>query len=301
MKSTAIVTMSDANYFNLLMELIDSILRFNESKDISICVLDVGLKDQQINILNKKVYKILKVKWDIEVPSFKVLGNEALKSQISGAFLPKHFPGFNKYLWIDADAWVNSWEAIDLYIKGSDNNKLAVSTSADRSSGRVLRADWFFRNYAKIKSQNYKHAKSSGFSETIARTIGLMPHLNLGVFCLNQHAPHWEVWQKNLKKALKHGKIYGSGQVAMNIAIYYNNLPAEFLPTYCNWIYMDNIKFDLKKNTFVEPYLPNHEIGIMHLAGKNMNYVRFNKEYLSEISTLDGQKIKKSLRFRNFD
>ena len=59
--------------------------------------------------------------------------------------------------------------------------------------------------------------------------------------------------------------------------------------------------FDLKKNTFVEPYLPNHEIGIMHLAGKNMNYVRFNKEYLSEISTLDGQKIKKSLRFRNFD
>ena len=188
-----------------------------------------------------------------------------------------------------------------MYIKGSDNNKLAVSTSADRSSGRVLRADWFFGNYAKIKSQNYKHAKSSGFSEIIARTIGLMPHLNLGVFCLNQHAPHWEVWQKNLKKALKHGKIFGSGQVAMNIAIYYNNLPAEFLPTYCNWIYMDNIKFDLKKNTFVEPYLPNHKIGIMHLAGKNMNYVRFNKEYLNEISTLDGQKIKKSLRFRNFD
>ena len=41
MKSTAIVTLSDANYFNLLMELVDSILRFNESKDISICVLDI--------------------------------------------------------------------------------------------------------------------------------------------------------------------------------------------------------------------------------------------------------------------
>ena len=54
MKSTAIVTMSDAKYFNLLMELIDSILRFNESKDISICVLDVGLKDQQINILSSQ-------------------------------------------------------------------------------------------------------------------------------------------------------------------------------------------------------------------------------------------------------
>ena len=87
----------------------------------------------------------------------------------------------------------------------------------------------------------------------------------------------------------------------MNITVYCDNLPVEILPTYCNWILLDHLKFDLKKNTFVEPYLPNHKIGIMHLAGKNMNYVRFNKEYLSEISTLDGQKIKKSLRFRNFD
>ena len=114
MKPTAIVAMSDANYFDLLTELIDSILRFKESKDISICVLDAGLNDTQIDILKKKVYKISKAKWDIEVPSYKVLGKEWLKSQVSRAFLPKYFPGFNKYLWIDADAWVNSWEAIDL-------------------------------------------------------------------------------------------------------------------------------------------------------------------------------------------
>ena len=83
------------------------------------------------------------------------------------SFLPKYFPGFKKYIWIDADAWVNSWYAIELYLKGCENKKLAISTSADRSYGRVLRAEWLFGGYAKIKSQNYKHAKSSGFSEKI--------------------------------------------------------------------------------------------------------------------------------------
>ena len=46
------------------------------------------------------------------------------------------------------------------------NNKLSIATSADRAYGRVLRAEWILGSFAKIKSQNYKHAKSSGFSKT---------------------------------------------------------------------------------------------------------------------------------------
>ena len=86
---------------------------------------------------------------------------------------------------------MNSWYAIELYLKGCENKKLAISTSADRSYGRVLRAEWLFGGYAKIKSQNYKHAKSSGFSEKIAREVALKPHLNIGVFSLEKDAPHW--------------------------------------------------------------------------------------------------------------
>ena len=65
-----------------------------------------------------------------------------------------------------------------------------------------------------------------------ARNVALMPHLNIGVFCLNFDAPHWEVWQKNLKKALNSGKIFGSEQVAMNVTIYVDNLEIEILPAY---------------------------------------------------------------------
>ena len=299
MKENVIISLADSNYFELVNELVDSIKSFDQSKEIAICIMDAGLQKDQIKILEKKVDQIKKAEWDIKVSDNKVKGREWLKSQVSRAFLPKYFPDYKKYLWIDADAWVNSWYAIELYLKGCENKKLAIATSADRSYGRVLRAEWVFGSFARIKSQNYKHAKSSGFSEKIARQVALKPHLNIGVFSLEREAPHWNVWQKNLKKALSSGRIWGSEQISMNITIYSDNLDVEILPAYCNWTLIDAIKFDKKNNTFVEPYLPNHEIGIIHFAGKNNDQIRNNKNFLSKIETLDGDIIDKNLRFRN--
>jgi len=299
MKENAIISLSDSNYFELLNEQIDSIKRFEQSKEISICIMDAGLTEDQKGILEKKVDKIVKAQWDIEVPDSKVKGKEWLKSQVSRAFLPNYFPGYKKYIWIDADAWVNSWYSIELYLKGCENKKLAIATSADRSYGRVLRAEWIFGSLAKIKSQNYKHAKSSGFSEKIAREVALKPHLNIGVFSLQADAPHWKMWQKNLEKALSSGKIWGSEQIAMNITIYSDNLDVEILPAFCNWTLIEALRYDKKQNTFVEPYLPNHEIGIVHLAGKNNDMIRNNKNFISKVKTLDGDIIDKILRFEN--
>ena len=45
--------------------------------------------------------------------------------------------------------------------------------------------------------------------------------------------------------------------------------------------------------------MPNHEIGIIHLAGKNNDNIRNDKNYISKIKTLDGDIIEKSLRFEN--
>ena len=299
MKKNVIISLADSNYFLLLDELIDSIKRFKESQEIAICILDAGLEDKQKEILKKKVDSIESADWDIKVPEAKVKGKEWLKSQVSRAFLPKYFPGYEKYIWIDADAWVNSWYPIKLLLKGCENNKLSIVSSADRAYGRVLRAEWVFRSFARIKSQNYKHAKSSGFSETIARQVALKPHLNIGVFALQANSPHWEIWQKNLKKALSSGKVWGSEQIAMNITIYSDGLDVEILPAYCNWTLIEALKFDKIRNTLVEPYLPNHEIGIVHFAGKNNDQIRNDKNFVSKIETLDGDIIDKKLRFSN--
>jgi len=299
MKKNVIISLADSNYFELLEELVDSIKSFKESENTAICILDAGLSDEQKKILFTKVDQIKSADWDIEVPGYKVKGKEWLKSQVSRAFLPKYFPNYEKYLWIDADAWVNSWEAVDLFLRGCENNKLSIATSADRAYGRVLRAEWVFGGFARIKSQNYKHAKSSGFSEKIARQVALKPHLNIGVFALELNAPHWNVWQKNLKHALNSGKIWGSEQIAMNVTIYNDELDVEILPAYCNWTLIEALKFDKERNTLVEPYLPNHKIGIVHFAGKNNDQIRKNKNYISKVKTINGDLIDLKLRYNS--
>ena len=110
-----------------------------------------------------------------------------------------------------------------------------------------------------------------------------------------------EYLAKNLKKTLAKGKIFGSEGLAINIAVYHDNVEVEFLPLRCNWITSHLLpKFDTENNTFVEPFLPNEEIGIMHLAAgiwKNNKDMRLNKDIKIEIKTLNGKKIEKSLRF----
>jgi len=298
---TAIVTLSDSGYFHLLEELIDSILILEESKNVDICVLDAGLTEDQISKIKNKVYAIEKARWDIPVSSFKVKGKEWLKSQVSRAFLPNYFPSFDKYIWIDCDAWVQSWLAIELLSKASDNGKLGIASMSDRHTGRVARIEWFFRNLGFVKSQNYKHAKSSGFPEDICRHIALQPHLNIGVFSLEGNSPIWSVWQKNLEKALSKGKIFGSEQVAMNISVYSDKVPVDILPYYCNWIpNAENTKFDTIKDKFVEGYTPHHEIGIIHLAGGikvGGEDMRFKKELTINIPTTNNSFVEKSFRF----
>ena len=301
MKPQAIVTLADSNYFDLLIELISSIKRFEQSKNISICVLDAGLKGDQIQNLNNKVEIIKKANWDIEVPKFKVLGKEWLKSQVSRAFLPDYFPDFEKYLWIDCDAWVNTWECVDLYFKACENGKIGITQTIGAGYKVLTRVKWILGSLAMIKSQNYKHAKKSGFSETIARKIAFAPHLNIGVFSLEKDSECWKIWQENLKKTLKTGSIFGSEGLAMNISVYVDDVKAEFLPLLCNWIASNVLpKYDQKSKSFVEPYLPNQKIGIMHLAAGIWNDnrdMRVNKDIKIPIETMQGNKILKSLRY----
>ena len=301
MNSNAIVTLADSSYFELLQELISSINSHNQSKNISICVLDAGLKQEQINQLKNKVYSIKKAKWDIEVPGYKVLNKEWLKSQVSRAFLPNYFPEFQKYLWIDCDAWVNSWSAVELYYKACDDGKLGITQSIGPGYRIMSKVKWLLGKVAIIKSQNYKHAKASGIEDQIARKLAFAPHINIGVFSLEKKSKCWNVWQKNLEKTLSKGKVFGSEGLAINIAVYHDNVDVEFLPLKCNWITSHLLpKYDTSKDTFVEPYLPNDTIGIIHLAAgiwKNNKDMRLNKDIKVELTTLEGKIINKSLRY----
>ena len=301
MKKNVIVSLADSNYFELLNELVDSIKSFEKSKDTAICILDAGLSEEQKNELSKKVDEIKSAEWDIDVPAFKVKGKEWLKSQVSRAFLPKYFPSYEKFLWIDCDAWVNDWNSVELYFKACENGKLGITQTLGPGYKIISKVNWLFGKVAIIKSQNFKHAIKSKVGINKARKLAFAPHINIGVFSLEKNSPGWASWQKNLEQTLKSGNIFGSEGLAINMSVYIDDLETEFLPLNCNWIASNLLpKFDEIKNTFVEPYLPNYKIGIMHLAAgiwDNDNDMRLDKEVKIKIMSLENKILVKSLRF----
>ena len=301
MKKNAIVSLADANYFPLLQELIKSIKRFKESENIAICILDAGLTQNQKDKLFNDVDEIKSAEWDIEVPVNKVKDKEWLKSQVSRAFLPKYFPSYQKYLWIDCDAWVNDWNCVELYFKACDDGKLGITQTIGPGYKITSKVNWLFGKLAIIKSQNFKHAVKSKIGYEKARKLAFAPHINIGVFSLENNSKGWTVWQNNLSKTLKAGNIFGSEGLAINMSVYVDNLETEFLPLNCNWITSNLLpKYDQQKKTFVEPFLPNYKIGIMHLAAgiwKDGKDMRLDKNVEIEVETLDNKKITTSLRF----
>ena len=303
MKKNVIVSLADSNYFKLLEELIESIKKFDESKNIALCILDAGLTEDQKKILSKKVDQIKTAEWDINVPQFKVGDKEWLKSQVSRAFLPKYFPNYEKYLWIDCDAWVQEWSVIELYFKACENGKLGITQTMAPGYRIMSKVKWLFGKLAIVKSQNFKHAVSSKIGIEKARKLAFAPHINIGVFSLEEHSKCWEIWQENLKQTLSSGKIFGSEGLAINMSVYIDNVETEFLPINCNWIASNLLpKFDEDSNKFVEPFLPNTAIGIMHLAAgiwKNGKDMRIDKSVTIDIETLNKEKVSKSLRYSN--
>ena len=301
MNRNTVVTLADSSYFEMLLELISSIKRFKQSSEIDICLLDAGLTKDQLNVLSGKVKDIKKANWDIKVPSHKVKGKEWLKSQVSRAFLPSYFPNYEKYLWIDCDAWVQEWNCIELYFRACNNGKLGITQTIGPGYKITSKVKWLFGKLALIKSQNFKHAISSKININDARKLAFAPHINIGTFSLEKNSPCWKIWQNNLKKTLSAGQIFGSEGLAINISVYIDNVETEFLPLNCNWIASNLLpKFDEARELFVEPYIPNYNIGIMHLAagiwkgGKDM---RLEKNIKIDIKTLSNTIVSKSLRY----
>ena len=301
MKKNVIVSLADSNYFELLDELVNSIKSFEKSKDTAICILDAGLSAEQKEILSKKVDEIKPAEWDIDVPAIKVFGKEWLKSQVSRAFLPKYFPNYEKYLWIDCDAWVNDWSSVELYFEACNNGKLGITQTLGPGYKIMSKVNWLFGKVAIIKSQNFKHAIKSKIGIAKARKLAFAPHINIGVFSLEKNSPGWSSWQKNLEQTLKSGNIFGSEGLAINMSVYIDNLETEFLPLGCNWIASNLLpKFDETLNTFVEPYLPNYKIGIMHLAAgiwEGDRDMRIDKDVKINIQSIQKNLLSKSLRF----
>ncbi|MEQ1828574.1 MAG: hypothetical protein ABL921_21615 [Pirellula sp.] len=272
-----LVTASDREYFPLAHSCLLSIRK--NAPSVKVAFLDLGCTPPQLDWLAQHVDFIRQPDWEFDFPG-RETKPQFLRGLLARPFLRSYFPGFEVYLWIDADAWVQRFEAIDLLVRGCTRRSgLAIVPEIDRCSMRQYGA---MPAYWAQAFQWYKNA----FDDVIANKLCNFPMLNAGVYAMHREAPHWDIWRQCIAHALPKYCTTMTDQIALNYAVYQCGLfrQTELLPMWCNWTCHNGFpKWDDSANCFVERFLPFHEVGILHLTTRDKSTPRM-------IETLSGTK-----------
>ncbi len=280
-----IITAADANYFELVRGTILSVREKPQGANVAIGFFDLGCTPEQLQWLETQVNFIKTPDWDFDFPG-KNEAPEHLKGLLVRPYLRKYFPNFDIYLWIDADAWVQDWRAINLFVQGASRRGLAIVPEVHRAS---LQQYGQLPDFWKWAHQQYE----ANFGLEVANKLYSYPILNAGVFALRKDALHWEIWAEKMNEGLQKSGCVMTDQFALNLAVYDGGLfhLTEMLPAWCNWIFNGFPVWDKQRDCFVEPYLPQEAIGILHLAGRQ----QFDR---IELMATDGDILEISVRYQ---
>lgn len=288
-----IVSSADQKYSHLLKELYLSIETFLDDYDFAI--LDCGIDKSTINFFKTKNIQVVKPNWEFPIPEYKIRGRENLKVQFSRFFLDSYFPGYETYIWLDSDTWVNNFENFDLYRRAANFGGFSITPQVDRSYKKLIDIKWFLNFPKKINSINFKNISKS-ISTKLGKKFAGYFTLNAGCFAYSANFDGIKKIRSNLELCSKKGRVFGSDQSALALTLFEDQIEFELLPSYCNWLCETKLpKYSIEDNCYVEPYTPHTKIGIIHLAGMDQD----RKEQLKyhKIMTLDGQILDKHLRF----
>lgn len=282
--SISVVSGADAAYFDLLEGLVLSLKAGPFGRTLPISILDLGLDAAQRRWLEAQGARLAEPGWDVEFPGRDRLPRH-FQAMTARPHLPKHFPGFEIYLWLDADTWVQDDAGLELFIRAARRGRLAIVPEIDRGY-------WTIHKRPKPWGQNQK-AFAWAFGLKAGYRLGRNAILNTGAFALRADAPHWSRWAAAHARALNRRRLrpldigtlelVNSEQTALNYVVFAEGAPASFLPAYCNWFCGKGTPaYDRARGLLVEPHEPHHPLTVVHLAGKGM------KERVWRLETLDG-------------
>jgi lipopolysaccharide biosynthesis glycosyltransferase len=290
-----IVSGGNTKYFQLLKELAHSVRDKPEGKDINIVFLDGGLSKEDIDYFKNLNINVINPGWCNSLAERRAKGRDFLKINIAKLYLDQLISNTEIIIWVDADAWIQNFEFINLYDLVARKKKLAIVSQASRLQPQHIQyRKWFFHQLVELRNILYKNARRSGLKLSEIKSLQARPTLNAGSYALHIDAPHWKQFRFWQNEILKKGRLFTSDQLAMGLTIYHDNFSYEALPDICN--YMGPWRFSNEDNVFVDYYAPYNPVSVMHLAGQDLH--RSDLDHKVDILDLDDKKIQKSLRYK---
>lgn len=283
MADAIVVTGSDSRYFPLMRETILSLRAKPESSGVALGVLDCGLTSDETVWCQNQGATIVEPGWDVEFgdglsvqPSFRAM--------TARPHLRRYFSGYQTYIWMDADVWVQDWRAVRLFLDAAQLGDIAIVPELHRS----------YRNFRDTRD-DFERANGQAFAdaygEAAARRLIRYPLNNAGVFAMTCASPAWDVWASMLAEAAQRSANMVD-QIALNAAIHEGRIREVRLPPTCNWIaHLATPAWHDARQVFVEPDPPFEAIGILHLT------LGTKWAPSVEVPTVDGPSIARSLRY----
>lgn len=290
MNSTIIVTSADSKFFELVQGTILSIREKPQGYSVDIGFFDVGLTPEQLQWMSQYVDYIVEPIWNYEPPDSSNYPNY-FKALLSRPFLPEYFPGYEVYIWIDADAWVQDWSAIESLIQGALLKGFSIVPQLldTMLNPNPLSLTNFLYSLYLNSSLDLDYGIESD-------NLYIRPFLNVGVLSMTQRSVVIESWKKNVNQAILRGALNTfTDQVTVNKAIY-KDLGVEhvsLLPIRCNWTVHSILPlWDPLRKLWVEPWYPYGPIGILHLTTSGVK-----QKTTHIVQTPEGSKVEASLRY----
>jgi len=254
-----VVTAANEAFAPLVRGLIESLHQWDPKPFTDLACFDLGLAPESRRWIARYAAHLVEPGWDLQVDEKLRQENPELRAFTVRPFLPSYFPGYELYLWIDADAWVQERFALEWYLTVAAQGQLAATPQIDRA----------YQHGSDKVRWRMKHMQAY-FGEEAASRVLWETYFNSGVFALRSDVSHWTLWAKWFSVGLKatRGKLC-CDQTALNYAIWMERLPVSPLPALCNWLcHLALPQFDLTRERFCEPVVPGHAIGILHLTAK---------------------------------
>ena len=265
MSGNAIVTGSDARTFPFLQGLVASLKRHPTCTSIPICFFDLepnGWTARQREWFGRYVTAIERPRWDYPVEERRRLPFW-FRGLVVRPFIPRYFPQYERFLYLDADTWVHDPSAVETYFAECEKGALVVSREDDpcyRSDHPTVERDFWA-----WQSMNFEKFFSWQTAETVRREV---TPFNAGVFALRADAAHWAHWAHGMAEVMARAQSFGVDQVVLTWAVYEHHLPITLLPARYNWCCHRALPvWDVKRHHFSEPLPPYRKLGIIHLPG----------------------------------
>lgn len=283
----AIVSASNAGFVPLLAGLVRSVREKARGRSVPFFVFDCGLQPDQSAWLAERNVRLLQPGDDFRL---KQPAPPHVQALIVRPFLPRYLPGFDALLWIDADAWVQDWHAVELHLKALETCDIAATPEVDRGYSPFVgmtpaeRAQPVTAWWRGVCRQFYGDAADGAWVEH--------PIVNAGVFAARSDSAFWGLWRDEMARALQRSEEFYVDQVAFcRLLATAPGLRFARLPSACNWLCNRALPVTCREGvTLFAPGFPFAKLGIVHLTAGTKN-----GEW--DTTTFEGRPVRVSLRY----